>query len=259
VKKLTLFLVNRIAWSSLLKALALTLLVAIAAASSFAWWSLAMLLAGFAAMYVSQLPERKGVRVSYWLTALFGVTGMGILGSSGLGADHPWVLGFALFSFAAAEFLVIGLMNLVFKQRNAVYSTLQTILLLAVFLAFFGLNQPRFVTLSFLVQVFPLVAFLSIFFLVREAALLSGALWPRRAIALAGLVGLASIETATVALFLPFGALNAAVFLALIVSLLRDLVIAHLRGEYSATLFLKELAVFTVVSVLIFALSRWSI
>jgi hypothetical protein len=64
-------------------------------------------------------------------------------------------------------------------------------------------------------------------------------------------------ESTAFVVFLPLGFINAAAFMTLFYVLGRDVVLARLRGLLNLSLVLRELAIFAVLSIIIFATVTW--
>ncbi len=143
-------------------------------------------------------------------------------------------------------------MNFLFPSRLAAYALIHTsILFLAGIwaLSFSSAEAPL-----------PLLAFLiATILLMRDALGFFDAAPPRRAWVLALGIGAVAAEFMVLLALLPLGFVDAAVLLALVLFLARDGLLRVLRGEPVLPYLFRELALFVVLTTVVFAVSRWSI
>jgi hypothetical protein len=244
---------------SLAKGIFATLALIFVSSASFSWFSLIVLVLVLGSLYLSQPRERAHVRVSFWASAILAAIGIGLIGAVPAPVQDTLFRAIILVSFLAAQFALFSLMNLEVQWRAPVYATVNSVLMFGVGVVFFTLNQPAFIDISFIAQIFPIGVFVGTALLVHEALTFTGKGGRLRMWALAAISGFIAVETATLVLFLPLGVVNAAVVLALILTFVRDTLSAHLAGVLSASFVLRELVIFVVILVAVFALSPWSV
>jgi hypothetical protein len=257
VKKLASFLASRTELRSLARAILATLALVWVAGSSLSWFPLALFACVLGTLFVSQSRERVRLPVSFWMTAVLGIIGIGLIGVVPL---QTLLFQWSVFgSFLVLQFALLSLPGLDVRWRTPVFVTVNSVLLFGVGVAFFILNQPAFLGVAFFAQLFPVGVFLGTALLVHEALVFLVHVRSLRTWAVAAVSGAIAVQTATLLLFLPLGVVNAAVVLALLLTLVRDILCAHFEGKLSPPLILRELLTFVVVLVVVFALSPWSI
>lgn len=155
-----------------------------------------------------------------------------------------------IFVYAIAFFGFIGLADFLFKNNSAVYNFLNAFLMAVTFLIFFSMNfvwwRPIF--LGF---------FLFMFF--REFFNFYKVNWQKRSLIICLVLVLAGLELAAVVSFLPLGPFNAAAFLTLFFLLTRDIILAFFKGQLNLYVVFRQITIFVVFTIIIFAVSQWSL
>ena len=204
-------------------------------------------LAVFSGIYFSQSVERRMLRTSFWFLPIFSIVGIKLLSPSLL------LSSLSLLPFAVLFFVLLGLMNLVFRDRFLVYGIFNTALLLLIFLiAFYAWRPGSFLILG------P-VLFLVVALLFMEVLGVFEIFLGRRALVVGGTLGLLAAEVVWLTGFLPLGFINAAVFATLFFLLLRDGLAVHFRGFLNLPFIFRQLTFFIVLTIVIFAASSWSV
>ena len=160
--------------------------------------------------------------------------------------------------FGVLFFLLLSVKNLVFVNRRAIYHFLNNFLFAAVFLNFFLADKSQLFFVKYL------LVFGAIFLLFKEATF-----FEKQYINVGGLAAafndklMATVFSFVVFQFiwaialLPLGFLNASA-LALVTALtIKDLMIARLSGNLNRQLILRNITVFIIFSLVIFAASSW--
>ncbi|MEK7626887.1 MAG: hypothetical protein AAB399_01855 [Patescibacteria group bacterium] len=208
-------------------------------------------------VYFSELPDRRLFRASYWLVSIGSVLGASAV-LSFPGFPLKGLIGvFLALIFGGFIFLVLGLINLLFKNRNIAYSLLN-IALIACFSILVFYRWPGFSAGLVLPDIlWLLLVFFGITLLMKEFLVFEGVAtgWNLRMISWS--VGFLACQIAALSLLLPLGFINAAAFLTLFLIIVRDAILGRLRGFLGLTLVLRELTIFVVVLSLIFATVTW--
>ena len=160
--------------------------------------------------------------------------------------------------FGVLFFLLLSIKNLVFVNRRAIYHFLNNFLFAAGFLNFFLADKSQLFFVKYL------LVFGAIFLLFKEATF-----FEKQYINVGGLAAafndklMAAIFAFVVFQFiwaivlLPLGFLNASA-LALVVALtIKDLMMARLSGNLDRQLVLRNITIFIIFSLIIFAASSW--
>jgi len=150
-------------------------------------------------------------------------------------------------------FFLIGLSDLIFKNRLIIYSLINTFLAFLLFLLFSFLNFQK------IGYFHALIFFLALFFLFKESFNFAGAEWSKRTSLLSAVSAFLILELSWFAAFLPLVRLNAAAYLTIPAVLLREIVTAHFKGNLNYFLVFGEIAFGAILMVIIFALTKWSI
>lgn len=248
-KKLTFFLKSRIPWPLAFKTVGAALAAAGLWFSDFHWLATAIFWVFFGATYFSESFQRRSLRYSYWFLAISGF----FLVKIGLTASWPLLLSFILLLvFLSFFFVILGLMNFFFSDRFLIFNLFQSSFFLAFFSVFFYF-QPT-ASPAAILGLTPCV-----FLLLQEFFDFNGVIWPKRRFLAAGVLSLVGTQVFWTAAFLPIGFINSAAFLALFISMARDAFLAHFRGHFSVPYLLRQLTIFVVLVLFIFAISQWSL
>jgi len=151
-------------------------------------------------------------------------------------------------------FLLLGIKNLILSHRQTLYYFLHGVLFLVI-LIFFFYSQFSSFFIKYILVFFGIYALLKEFldFFAGEKAssrkinlvVLSGAFLAIQFIWLTGL--------------LPFGFVNAAVFVLLIIFILEDFILHHFSGTISRKIVLRNTTAFLVLCLVIFGMANWGI
>jgi len=239
VKKLNFLLISKLPRLLLFKVLFFVLILAGLYFWDFSLTASAIFIISVFWLYFSQLPERRHFRFSFiilMLTAFFVL--------------HFSVWGILI--FFPLFYLLLGLGAFVFKNSAAVYLFLNTCLFLIIFLFFFGLGRPEYFLLV------NLLLFLIIFFLLREC--FKNSLFPiHNSQFIALVIAFLSLELFWAINLLPLGFVNSAILLTLFIFLTRDFVLAYFSGRLNRQFLVSHFLIFSILAVLIFVFSKWSI
>jgi len=239
------------------KAVAVSLAFGLLAWVGFAFWPILIFVTAVLAVYFSESPERKVLRSSFWLLAIFGLLGAIIpLGFSGT-PFHGSISVFMMVIFGILTFGWLGLANSSFNDRLLAHNLLNAALAAFFFvLAFYLMPSPESESVLVLLAWF-LAIFLGALLLLTESLSFEVSLRGRGLKLTTWSFALILAEISVLASFLPAGFLDAAAFLTLFYILGRDAVLSHFRGFLSFSLVFTELTIFAVVLGLIFATVTW--
>jgi len=240
-------LVDRTAWRLLLNTALATLAVFLVVQLRFHVVAVVVFLAVLSGIYFYEGPERRGWRVSFWL-----LVAAGVVSTHALSLSLSLSL-LSLVAFAVLFFVLSGLVNFIFRDRFFVHSIFNTALFLFLFLL---VNVFAELGVFWIVG---LVTFAVTLLLMRETLRVLGIARGMRVFAISGVLSLIVVEVLWLMQFLPLGVVNTAVFLTLFTFLARDGIVAHYRGNLNVHFVLRQLTFFVVLSLLVFAASRWSI
>lgn len=256
VKKLKYFLTTKpTGWKLPLKALFASF-VLIGSYFLGLFLSIIIVLAYFSAVFSKEPAEKKTFSASFWTLILTGFLGVLLLkiSSSPLG----FIIIFCLI-FGILVFVVLGLINFVFLKRFAVYGIFNVALLILVFSEAFylkSLSTPK----SWLILILSSFAlFFIIFSIFKEIFSFFGISYSKKTLITSLVLGFLALELFWIVSFLPLGYISAAAFLALIFLLIRDAFLVHFQGFLDLPFIFRELTFFLLLSLMIFAVSQWSI
>ncbi len=239
LKKIELKLVAKIAF--------VALMLLWAWGSDFAVIPLILFVIAPSIAYFSEAQERRHFRASYWILCLLALLGVMMTGGSD-GISISSLLIILVFALGIA--VEVGFFRFFFSDRMLVYSIFHIVLIIALFLIFFVAE------LSLLSVVFLLTA---LTFLFLEFFSLADVRWKGRVLLMSVALGFFGTELAILVRLMPLGFINASAFLGLTTLLVRDAARAHFDGTLDLPLILRGLAIFLVLSVLIFSVSVWGI
>ncbi len=249
--KLKSFFANPIALRSLVKASIGTAVLAITALSGFQWFLCVCGILFALWLYLGVL-DGKAVVASFFIlifSSIAGIAGIHIFTSF-----LPETLSFILWilTFFALLTCVIGIGNFAFEDRNDVYSIFHTVLLFVVFFAFSG--PTLFISKLWIIVLFAAIAGLQVEFFDFTKIQLR-----KQAISLSVGIALFSAELLFILGFSPMGPVNIAAFLTLFVVICRDIMSLYFNKSLSKRAILREIAIFILFALAIFAVSGWSI
>jgi len=167
---------------------------------------------------------------------------------------NQWLMPVGIF-LGFLFFLLMGVKNLIFANRQPFYTLFNALLFLSVFLFFFGTNNIQ----GFLVKY--LITFLVVFLLVRDflSLSLSDSLGINKKNLMAFGLAFLILQFLWVIALLPIGFINAAPLALLTALILEDLAVHHLKGTISRRIVLRNATVFLILSLIIFGASKLTI
>jgi hypothetical protein len=249
IKELTSRLIDRIAWRLVFKTAAILLALFLARSFGFGFWGLFVFAGVVLAIYLSDMPERRLIRFSYWLLSLSALRGLYYLNL--LGPEKVKNYDLAAFAVMAAMFFaVLGISHLLFHNPPLVYGMFNTALFFLIFLVYQSLPATAF---SFL------LLFLAVAILSTEVLEFLGFAAKRRAIILGGAIGCLTLEIYWLLGFLPLGFINIAIFMALFMLLVRNILYAFVRGSLDRRYVLTEATLFLILTIAVFLASKWAV
>ncbi len=223
----------------------------------FSFWPVLIFFGIASSIYFSESPERRTLRTSFWLSSLLAVLGTEAVSRL---SEPFWTIFFSVFIaliFGIAVFVILGLMNALFKNRVTLNIFLNACLSACFFILILSMT-PDFGGESFLP---PALWFVALFsgtaLLTREILILNAPIRGRRTNMAVWSLAILIAEVAAFTVFLPVGFVNGAALLVLCYILGRDLLLARLRGDLLPSLVFRGLTVFTVILTLIFATVTW--
>ncbi len=200
----------------------------------------------FVVIYFREIEERRFLKISFLLLPLLFLAAAGFI--------NPLTPGLAalVLVFAVLFFVMLGLVNLFFKERFLVYSVFNTAFLISLLLFFFYLARgpENFWILG-------VILFFSVFLILRESFVFFGLPGGRRTTLYSGILSFISLEFFYVLQFLPLGFVNAAAFLAIFLILGKDIVVSSAKGNLNFSFAMRQTTFFAVLTIAIFAASRW--
>jgi hypothetical protein len=239
------------------KAGAVSLAFGLLAWTGFSFWPVLIFIVATSAVYFSESPERKALRSSFWLLAVFGLLGAAIpLGFSGA-PFHGLISVFMMVVFGILAFGWLGLVSSSFNDRLLVHNLLNAALAAFFFVLAFYLTPSLESESAFALIAWFLAVFLGTLLLLTESLSFEVSLRGRGLKLTTWSFALILAEVSVLASFLPAGFLDAAAFLTLFYILGRDAILSHFRGFLSFSLIFTELTIFAVVLGLIFATVTW--
>jgi hypothetical protein len=167
----------------------------------------------------------------------------------------------AVIFFGALFFLLLGVKNLAFINRQGIYHIINGFLLLAVFLSFFVSDKSEWFVLKYL------LAGLAVYLLSREflaffwkenkkEEVYSG----EQFILLSSLiVAFLAMEVIWAVALLPIGFLNSSALALAFMLVLQDFLLNYSIGGINPRLILRNITVFALLCLAIFAASGWSV
>lgn len=244
VKKFLLIFQNRTAWRSFLKTIPLVLALFGASYFGFSLWGTLIFLSVALAVYFSLPKDRSQIKISFWFLQIAGLIGFTLSGATSFSALIFW-------GFAFLSLMLILIAHFAFRDRFLSYGIWNVLFLFLVFAEFFYFDFHHFLG--------AILLFLFLSLLFEEALRFFGVRWQKRILLVALVLALLGTEIFWFTSFLPLGFVNASVFLALCLLILRDVALFHLQGVLTRSFIFKELTFFVALSILIFAASKWSI
>jgi hypothetical protein len=166
--------------------------------------------------------------------------------------NGQWSLVISLF-FGFLFFLLLGVKNLIFVNRQPFYYLFNGLLLLVIFISFFWAENSRLFFIKYL-SVFFAIAFLFREFLIFSINGFSNSTKKNLIVYGAAFLIFQLLWAITL---LPISFLNAAGLALLIVMILQDFIVHHFSGTMSRQIVLRNVTVFLILSLVIFGASKW--
>jgi hypothetical protein len=230
-----------------------TIFSALLVAANFSWLAW-ILFVGFA-FYFYFRPPLNNSRFFYSFFILFSCS-LIILGKIG---EFGYRLPAAAF-FGVLFFMLLGIKNLAFINRQSIFHAVNGFLLLSVFLCFFSANKSEWFALKYL------LAGAGIFLIIREFLKFfwqenkkDSASEGKSFIFLSSFVSaFLAMEVIWAIALLPMGFLNSSAFALVFILILEDFLLNYSAGSFNTRLILRNVTVFTLLTIAIFAASSWS-
>ena len=156
--------------------------------------------------------------------------------------------------FGFLFFLLLGVKNLIFVNRQPFYYLFNGLLLLVIFIFFFWTGNSHLFFIKYL-SVFFAVAFLFREFLTFSINGFSNS--TKKNLIVYGTAFLI-LQLLWAITLLPISFLNAAALALLIVMILQDFIVHHFSGTMSRQIVLRNVTVFLILSLVIFGASNWT-
>ncbi len=159
----------------------------------------------------------------------------------------------SIFGLAILFYCLLGVKNLIFSNRSAVYYLLNSFLLFLVFLFFFSADKSQFFLAKYL------LTGLGILLLSREFLFFSIQDFPKKRILITVGFSFLILQIVWAIALLPLGFLNAAALTLFAFVILMDFIINHFNGLLTRRIILRNVTSWIILSIIIFALSDWSL
>ncbi len=218
-------------------------LLAVLSGTSLVWWSLILFGGWLLGFYFSESRERRSIGAAFWIAAILAAWGVDVASHAGAPLYVP--LGIIV-AFMAVLSVCEALFRFVFRDRIAVYSVLNIVVLFSLFLLFFSSPLTWFTLV---------VAGTGIAVLLREYFLFGGIAWRGRIMLASVTLSLLSMELALIIRFMPLSAISSAAFLTLLILLVRDALSAHFEGRFNLAFALRGIVIFLFIAALILGTS----
>lgn len=157
--------------------------------------------------------------------------------------------------FGFLFFILLGIKNLIFLNRQNFYQFLNGLLFLSIFILFFDANKSEIFIVKYL------MVGLAVFLLSKEILKFG----PREFIGLEKSLNLIpavftflTLQVLWAIALLPIGFLNSASLALLVILVLQDFSLHHFSGTISRQITLRNITLFLVFSLFIFAASKWT-
>ena len=201
-------------------------------------------------LVVSYLYFRPSLNASQFLFCFLVLVGASLLAVNLLG---NWLMAVSLF-FGFLFFLLLGVKNLIFVNRQPLYYIFNSFLLLVIFIYFFWAENFRLFFIRYL------LLFFAVAFLFREFSTffipgLPNS--PKKRLIIYGTAFLV-LQLVWAITLLPLSFLNAASLALLIALILQDFISHHFSGTMSRKIVLRNATVFLILSLVIFGASKWT-
>jgi hypothetical protein len=257
VKKLISSLTKKIGWRLAAKAALASLALGFLTWAGVSFWPVLIFLCAMLAIYLSESPERRVLRSSFWLLSMFSILGIAAVSLLPGYFLIDIMAAFLILFFGISLFLVFGLTNVFFKNKVLVYNLLNAAVLVYFFLLAFYLTPDPSGKEVFNFILWFLAIFLGSRLIMKETLIVNGSPENRNLKITVWSFSLIIAEIAVFAAILPLGFVDAAAFLTLFSVLGRDVILARLNGSLNLYLVFREVTIFVVVLSLIFATVTW--
>ncbi len=165
-----------------------------------------------------------------------------------------WSFVISLF-FGLLFFLLLGIKNLIFVRREPLYLLLNGLLFLTIFILFFWSDISRLFFVKYLALFSGLVLLLREFLLFSVPNLANS---QKRNLIICGTAFLI-LQLLWAISLLSVSFLNAASLALLVVLILQDFIGHHLSGTMSRQIVLRNITIFLILFLVIFAASKWTL
>jgi len=257
VKKLVSSLIRKTGWKLPGKAALGALAVGFLIWAGVSFWPVFIFACAMLAIYLSEPPERRSLRSSFWLLSILSILGVAAVSAlSGYFLINLMSVLLAL-SFGVSLFLIFGLTNLFFKDKIVTYNFLNAAVSASFFLmAFYIMPDPSNNGVFNLVLWF-LAVFIGSRVIVKEALVFNGLPENKSLRVITWSFSLIVAEIAIFAAVLPLGFVDAAAFITLLSIMGRDVILARFSGSLNRSLVFREVTIFVLILSLIFATITW--
>lgn len=165
--------------------------------------------------------------------------------------NGQWLL-LISFGFGCLFFLLLGVKNLIFINRQGAYYFLNSLLLLTVFIFFFNLGGPRLFSFNYL------IIFLAILFLLREIlSFVMPSISRQKKNLISFGIAFLTLQFFWLISFLPINFFNAACLVLLITLIVEDFIFRHFFGAISREVILRNVTLMVILSIIIFGVSKY--
>ncbi|MEK7629889.1 MAG: hypothetical protein AAB432_00700 [Patescibacteria group bacterium] len=255
VKKLTFLLTKQITWKLLFKAFFYGIILFWLTQVGFGFWPVFLFFLVAILIYFSEKGSSEGISFSFWFLFFLSLVFLelnnlykfeGVWNFFTFFINSPFIVIF----WSGLLFLWLGLNQRFFNNRFLVFNIFKTLLVITAYIFYYLLPQNFFFAVG-------LMLLIGLSF--REDFVFFGFL--SKKIILGGSYALAFLvfQVGWFIAFLPLGFLNSAALLTLFTAISRDLFIVRERGLLNRTLVFEEAAFFTILMVIIFAFSSWTV
>lgn len=193
-----------------------------------------------------------------------------LLGSFGLSLGAGWILTvfppfgdlrylIVAFIWPMIFFLILGLKNLVFVERQAIYRFLNGLLFFLVLLVFMTSDKTNFFVIKYL------GLGLALYLLFREFLIFSSEtsyydsvlkVFPRELFSAS--LSFLALQFVWATVLLPIGPLNGALLALLLILALEDMSLHSLKGSLDREVFFKDVGTFLFITTILLVFSKWS-
>ncbi len=222
-------------------------------AASYNWFVFLLFLLGAVYFYLNPIINSKELLAGFLILLTISLILIGRLPISG------YRISAALF-FGFLWFLLLGIKNLIFINRQKLYYLLNSFLLLLVFMVFFYSDKSKFFTLKYLAAGTVIFMLLGEFFRVFSENAHQNLTFVRQPRLLMNLViSFLAIQLLWTIALLPIGFINASALALLSILSLENFSLYYLSGSINRRLVLRDITVFLLLGLMIFGVSSWQL